>query len=86
MIEKQTTPEEEQQEEVTTPAEASLEKEIEIVAEHDVDEAIHLTNSKVSEENKPEDADDAVHKMVSPINAAEELGKEGDPDELVHRQ
>ena len=85
MIEKQTNPEEEE-EEVTTPAESSLEKEIEIAAEHDVDEAVHLTNSKVSEENKLEDPDDAVHKMVSPINIAEELGKEGDPDELVHRQ
>ena len=85
MIEKQTNPEEEQ-EEVTTPAETSLEKEIEIAAEHDIDEAIHLTNSKVSEENKLEDPDDAVHKMVSPINIAEELGKEGDPDEFVHRQ
>ena len=85
MIEKQTNPEEEE-EEVTTPAESSLEKEIEIAAEHDIDEAVHLTNSKVSEENKLEDPDDAVHKMVSPINIAEELGKEGDPDELVHRQ
>lgn len=84
MIDKQTNPGEEEQEEITAPEETSSEKEIATIAEHDADEAIHLANPKVSDENKQQDADDAVHKTVSPLNVAEELGKETDPDELVH--
>ncbi len=86
MIEQQTNPEEEHRDEIASPEETSSEKEIEQIAEHDVDEAIHLANPKVSDENKPEDADDAVHKTIPPINSGEELGNEKDPDELVHGQ
>lgn len=84
MNEKQVAQDDDQQEELIAAEEITLKEEIDGVAVHDADEAMHLTSPKISEENKLQDVDDAIHKTISPVIVSEELGKEIDPDELVH--
>lgn len=77
-------PEDEQQEEIIPAEEKKNEEEIEKIATQDPDEAIHLKTPTVSEQNKQHDADDAVHKTVTPSVVAEDINKQIDLDDAVH--
>ncbi len=73
-------------EEQNIPLKSDEEIELEKLAIEDPDEAVHLTPTIVTDENKTEDADDAVHKIITPHTFEEDLEKKVDPDELAHGQ
>ena len=84
ITENQITPEDDQQEEIISTEEKELQDEVEKIAEQDPDEAVHLNTPTISEENKLHDADDAVHKTVTPSVVAEDINKQIDSDDAVH--
>ncbi len=84
ITENQINPEDDQQEEIIPTEEEKLKEEVEKIAEQDPDEAVHLNTPTISEENKVHDADDAVHKTVTPSVVAEDINKQIDPDDAVH--
>ena len=84
ITENQITPEDDQQEEIISTEEKELQDEVEKIAEQDPDEAVHLNTRTISEENKLHDADDAVHKTVTPSVVAEDINKQIDSDDAVH--
>lgn len=73
-------------EEENLPLKSEEEIELETLASEDADEAVHLIQPTLTEENKLHDADDAVHKTVTPHTFEEGLEKHSDPDELAHGQ
>jgi len=84
--ENQITPDDDQQEEIIPAEEKKLKEEVEKIAEQDPDEAVHLNTPTIFEENKLHDADDAVHKTVTPSIVAEDINRQIDPDDTVHGQ
>ena len=86
MIDQQTNPGEEHQEEIIPAQEKRLIEEVEKIAKQDPDEAVHLNAPSLTEQNILHDADDAVHKTVSPTVGAEDFNKNIDPDDAVHGQ
>jgi hypothetical protein len=63
---------------------SSEENEIEKSGNEDPDEAVHLEQQVISEENKEQDPDDAVHKTVTPTIVSEDIDKQIDADDAVH--
>jgi len=84
--ENQITPDDDQQEEIIPAEEKKLKEEVEKMHMQDPDEAVHLNTPTISEENKLHDADDAVHKTVTPSIVAEDINRQIDPDDTVHGQ
>ena len=80
----QLTPDVDPTEEITPAEVKTAKEEVEKIAKQDPDEAVHLNAPVISEENKLQDADDAVHKIVTPSVAAEDIYKNIDPDDAVH--
>ncbi|MFN0081725.1 MAG: hypothetical protein ACKVOM_04340 [Ferruginibacter sp.] len=68
------------------PLKSEEEIELEVLAENDPDDAVHLTPPTATEENKLQDPDDAVHKTVTQHNIGNDLDNQADLDELVHGQ
>ena len=86
IIETPITPEDDQQEEIISTEEKNLKEEVEKMGAQDPDEAVHLNTATITEQNILHDADDAVHKTVTPSVVAEDISKQIDPDDAVHGQ
>lgn len=63
---------------------APAENNIDLPDEIDEDDAMHAKKEKASEENKQQDADDAVHKNYKPAPDSTHEDDELDPDDRVH--